>query len=822
MATPISSIEPTADDLILLQSVAASLGIPISLFLEKFLGPQIIDDSPSVTSQTEYTKEQFSLFLKAAAILKIPIWKFLGILSVFTSIHGSTATSSATLGSSSPETAQSNTDTDFQSPELERSSEPLIQHSNIRDNDAIDPALAPSVEALASTHDSNSGEGSVDQAPNFSHRSEDFQPHLTSFTEFPDLFSCVESGLGLVGTEESGAGGTNEAQWNEASNIDIGFGDESLIGDFSDGAVAGDSLLPFDDLPLQSPSEAMGLPLSSPYDVVGTDDAVNIPLDTFMMNTFAESSTSLLGNSPQRIGYDNRAASSFSNDLIDWEMLLPSCVTNSIFPPAVVAQSSESQLLSTINDFLADPISEDAHSILAEAVEKSKSGQRKNKSSKVVAVAGPKAKRIEKAKALPTDLVLRPKRAARTKIACMRCKFNRNKCIPNPYDPSRPCLDCEGASYKMTNLPCIYHVITDCILFRTTKLEPRHQFWLGLTSQPRKSDTSDDWVRFDFADSNTYPPLELVRSWRPTALRTIEISQGYGKSLALQIGKYEYQGSQDTRDIALPHPYCVVDLAEAEKAISRFAAETFQQYYEAKVNQADSISLYAFKLAYRMQPVSRLLRNCLKMWTYARYMEGGWTLSGADLLGLASNSNGQARLSDAFIIDFQIDEIFVRQLLQPSRKSILEELQKKILKREPKSWLVVFLTCYIILSSIELLIKQQQRTIHRRNPNRNYLATSLVRDLFNSSKIILSYFHYRKPGDNPFAQDWYSGAFAEKFRKSADLDDEQFQVIRYIATEARKRLPEFIELSKSDRYTDDCWFTGQLFLSDWQPPNVAS
>ncbi|KAF3188089.1 hypothetical protein TWF225_003864 [Orbilia oligospora] len=810
MATPLSSIDPTADDLILLQSVAASLGVPISRFLEEFLGPQIIDDPPSTRSQTEYTKEQFSLFLKAAATLKIPIWLFLGKISIFTSTctDDSTATSSATLGSSSPEPAQSNAD--------------LLQFSNIQRDDVIHPASASGVEPLMNTHGSisTSGQGgSTNQVPSFSHSSTDLQPHLNSFTDFPGLFPSIESDLDLAGIE--GRGGIGEAHWNETSSIDIGFGGENLIDEFGGGA--GDPLVAFDDLPPQNSSEAMGLPLSSPQTVLGIDNPVEIPSEVFMMNTFAESGASLLGNLSQVIDYNSMAASSSNSDLVDWQMVLPSCVTNNIFPLAEIAQSLEFQLLSTMNDFLVDPIPEDEHSILAEAVEKSKSSQRKSKTSKAAAVAGPKAKRIEKAKAsAPTDMALRPKRGVRSKIACMRCKFNKNKCIPNPYDPSRPCLDCEGASYTMTTLPCTYHAITDCILFRTTKLEPRHQFWLGLTNQPRKSDTSDDWVRFDFADSNAYPPLDLVQSWRPTAHKIIEISQGYGRSLALQICKYEPQGPQDMDNTILPHPYCVVDLAETERAISAFAAETFQQYYEAKVNQADSISLYAFKLAYRMQASSRLLRNCLKMWTYARYMEGGWTLSGSDLLGLASNSDGKARLSDAFIIDFQIDEIFVRQLLQPSKTAILEELQKKILGRERKSWLVIFLACFIILSSVELLIKQQQRTVYRRNPNRNYLNTSLVRDLFNSSKIILSYFHYRKPGDNPFAQDWYSGKFAEKFRKSADLDDEQFQVIRYIATEARKRLPDFIELSKSNRYTDDCWFTGQLFLSDWNPPNIAS
>ncbi|EGX44211.1 hypothetical protein AOL_s00210g83 [Orbilia oligospora ATCC 24927] len=816
MATPISSIDPTADDLILLQSVAASLGAPISRFLEEFLGPRIIDDPPSARPQTEYTKEQFSLFLKAAATLKIPIWLFLGKISIFTSTctDDSTATSSATLGSSSPEPAQSNAD--------------LIQFLNIQRDDVIHPASASSIEPLVNTHSSTSISeqgGGTHQVPSFSHSSTDLQPHLNSFTDFPGLFPSIEPDLDPAGIE--GRGGIDEAQWNETSNIDIGFGDENLIDELEFGSGAGDPLISFDDLCPQNSSEAMGLPLASPQNVLGVDDAVEIPSDVFMMNTFAESGASLLGSLSKVIDYNNMAiaASSSNSDLNDWQMVLPSCVTNNIFefPLAEIARSSEFQLFSTMNDFLVDPIPEDEHSILAEAVEKSKSSQRKSKTSKGAAVAGPKTKRIEKSKApAPTDMALRPKRGVRSKIACMRCKFNKNKCIPNPYDPSRPCLDCEGASYTMTTLPCTYHAITDCILFRTTKLEPRHQFWLGITNQPRKSDTSDDWVRFDFANSNAYPPLDLVQSWRPTAHKTIEISQGYGRSLALQICKYEPQGPQDMDNAVLPHPYCVLDLAETEKAISAFAAETFQQYYEAKVNQADSISLYAFKLAYRMQASSRLLRNCLKMWTYARYMEGGWTLSGLDLLGLASNSDGKARLSDAFIIDFQIDEIFVRQLLQPSKTAILEELQKKILGRERKSWLVIFLACFIILSSVELLIKQQQRTIHRRNPNRNYLNTSLVRDLFNSSKIILSYFHYRKPGDNPFAQDWYSGKFAEKFRKSADLDDEQFQVIRYIATEARKRLPEFIELTKSNRYTEDCWFTGQLFLSDWHPPNIAS
>ncbi|KAK6526000.1 hypothetical protein TWF281_011041 [Arthrobotrys megalospora] len=426
MAAPMSSIEPTADDLILLQSVAASLGVPISLFLQKFLGPQIIDDPPSVHSQPEYTKEQFSLFLKAAAILKVPIWQFLEIVSVFPSTNCSTATSSATLGSSSPETTQSNVDVNPQSPE--RPCEPLIQLPNAPEDDAvIHPTSISSIEPLADTRDSTDGQGGVDQTPGVSHSLEDFQQGLDNFNQFLELSSCMGSGLELASIEKRSR--TSEARWNETPYINIGFDNENLILEFDNGAESRDALISFDGISPQNPSETTGL--WSPHNAAGVDDAVNIPLDVFMTNTFAEASTSLTDNSPQIVDCDNGAASQFNNSLVNWQMLtlLPSCVANNIFSPAMITQPPESQPLSTMNDFLADPIPEEARSMLAEAVEKSKSGQRKGKNAKAAAVAGPKANRIEKAKAPPTDMALRPKRATRTKVACMRCKFNKNKVL---------------------------------------------------------------------------------------------------------------------------------------------------------------------------------------------------------------------------------------------------------------------------------------------------------------------------------------------------------------------------------------------------------
>src|SRR6202034_126681 len=87
--------------------------------------------------------------------------------------------------------------------------------------------------------------------------------------------------------------------------------------------------------------------------------------------------------------------------------------------------------------------------------------------------------------------------------ACIRCRFQRVRCVPDPDDEHGPCLTCKRIKRPtLSSLPCLRYIITDSLLYREQSA-PYQLF-------------SKRWQTMDLVD---------ITEWASAETKTIELTQ---------------------------------------------------------------------------------------------------------------------------------------------------------------------------------------------------------------------------------------------------------------------------------------------------------
>lgn len=90
----------------------------------------------------------------------------------------------------------------------------------------------------------------------------------------------------------------------------------------------------------------------------------------------------------------------------------------------------------------------------------------------------------------------------------------------------------------------------------------------------------------------------------------------------------------------------------------------------------------------------------------ARLIETPWNICGEETLGIPrvteADSPWYGTIPVTPIMDTQLDQIVIQSILSPLRKEVLQMLQAKFDKFQPKDWFELFATVFILLNTIEI------------------------------------------------------------------------------------------------------------------------
>lgn len=393
--------------------------------------------------------------------------------------------------------------------------------------------------------------------------------------------------------------------------------------------------------------------------------------------------------------------------------------------------------------------------------------------------------------------------------ACVRCRMQRNRCIPDPNNARGPCLTCQQKTVRMSRLPCLRYMVTDSTLFRTSL-----DYMAFYKSHPMIGPHHGDF--------------HLDRQWTSSPSKILCLGQLGAMHLKVELR--EFVPPANTTDVDLKGrpmyavPWAIVDPDAAVRSVNEYIDSGMHDYLYEHLDDTDRLRWNIFQAAHRASifpTPNRMLQKTLRLWVACRFIESKWRCwsdSGfADSEILASNPRDPFYDWDSLppYLDYQIASVIIHRILTPLRKEVLRELQGTFNTHSPKDWFVTFLTSFILLQNYEMQMQFQQQFAARRKAKVQYLDMPLVRATNSGAKTILAHFHYCYKGQQLFAEGFNWGS--PRVRRMARLDAEETDFMASCRDVVVQKAPTFQAINHSDAYHQEYWYTSQLFDSDWAP-----
>ncbi|PVH82364.1 hypothetical protein DL98DRAFT_414946 [Cadophora sp. DSE1049] len=336
--------------------------------------------------------------------------------------------------------------------------------------------------------------------------------------------------------------------------------------------------------------------------------------------------------------------------------------------------------------------------------------------------------------------------------ACVRCKMQRTRCIPNPFDPRGVCLTCKKvANTRVVNLPCLRYKIPDARLFR-------EGYMPGLVWSRR-------WESMEMND---------VSTWADSEIRRIEVTQDYSPNpIVLRVRKFipidgdmlsrtwKYAG--EDKEAVLP-PYAIESLKEAERAYRDYIFKEGMQFFLSTLKRKDALVFDTYTMAIKaskchMSEQERVLLNMvIRLWVATRMICRSERIAGSDRLGMrpdlmdhTSSMHGLTPIPP--VMGAQIEVILIQGIMKPLRAMILEHLQKLILAHKPQNWFCIYLCIFILLHNASL-ITETDIAYAKKHGRKGFAMPEVIAELHMGANVLLAYFHYACRGQRLFTIDW--------------------------------------------------------------------
>ncbi|KAL2185634.1 hypothetical protein L209DRAFT_766348 [Thermothelomyces heterothallicus CBS 203.75] len=296
--------------------------------------------------------------------------------------------------------------------------------------------------------------------------------------------------------------------------------------------------------------------------------------------------------------------------------------------------------------------------------------------------------------------------------ACVRCRMQRNRCIPDPSNPRGPCFTCQQRTMRMSRLPCLRYMVTDSTLFRT-----------GLDYMP--------FYRTHPMAGPRYGDFHLERQWTDSPPKTLCLGQIGAIHVKIELRGFIPPANSNDVDLKgrpmYAVPWAIADPEPVVEAITEYIDRVITAYMAAYLDDTDPLVWNIFQVAYRASvfPVpNEMLKKTLRLWVACRFIESRWRCWSET--GWADDEIEAMNPKDPFYqdldspppyVDYQWTSIVIQRILTPLRKDVLRILQSTLNNHDSKDWFVTFLTCFILLQNYEMqMLFQRQFAQRRRAP----------------------------------------------------------------------------------------------------------
>lgn len=282
-----------------------------------------------------------------------------------------------------------------------------------------------------------------------------------------------------------------------------------------------------------------------------------------------------------------------------------------------------------------------------------------------------------------------------------------SQCNLDPRDEVGPCISCQKISNtKVFRVPCLRLKIVDIKLFKPGQVQ------------------GFEWTkRWENSPSGS----SEISQWASNETKVIKVTEGYtGDAVLLKVREFVPQPGDklarswvsrgERKSVPIP-PYAIVDLAEAERSYNKYIEKGIVECLKRVLGPREKLVWRTYALALSLAqaestpPAEKaLLSKTLYLWMSIRLSTKSCVIVGEETLGMSrdimdqtSPLHGQIPLPP--VMGAQIDSLLIKKIQVPTRRELLETLQKIIQSNKQKTWMTTYLVTFILLHNISLITK---------------------------------------------------------------------------------------------------------------------
>ncbi|KAI0536172.1 hypothetical protein GGR58DRAFT_528618 [Xylaria digitata] len=347
--------------------------------------------------------------------------------------------------------------------------------------------------------------------------------------------------------------------------------------------------------------------------------------------------------------------------------------------------------------------------------------------------------------------------------ACIRCRMQKIRCIPDPGEPETGCCLCCRKVLSLETkkvihrIPCLRWNLNEVFLFRVGGLALTKR-WTGVSVENIQScDWADERVVTIGICITTLlcDPLPLrVRRFKPN---NTDVQHRYWKS----------EETEPPIVVTVP-AYALADVditsqeyqwfvgQNAEEAIRRFVNDTTVDYY---VRWTFSVALSHGAKAEnegfgttKGDPV-KLFRNYFRLWLASRFTIGSAYIAHGheNLEGKTLPPTYQGKQFMSRMITAQFDSIGYKHVLSRLKRKVLDELWLLMQKRTDATFFTVYLIVFMMLHEISVACQDRRRRAKEQGLKTYYDLEEAAGKLKHGADIILGHWHYYKGDLDPLS-----------------------------------------------------------------------
>ncbi|KAI0196787.1 hypothetical protein EV127DRAFT_476842 [Xylaria flabelliformis] len=406
----------------------------------------------------------------------------------------------------------------------------------------------------------------------------------------------------------------------------------------------------------------------------------------------------------------------------------------------------------------------------------------------------------------------------RKRRACIRCRMQKIRCIPDPGKPETAyCLCCNkvlGLDTKKVihRIPCLRWNLNEVVLFRVGGLGFT-QRWAGVCAEniPPSDWVDERVVTIGMGVTKLFcDPIPLkVRRFKPNGM---DIQHRYWK----------YKETEPPLVVTIP-AYALADIdatseeyrcyvkRNAEEAIRRFTRDTtvndiVRRTFSAAISHSAKVANRDFGKT-KGNPAT-LFQNYFRLWLASRFTLGSaYVAAGHE--NLEASTPPCERKFVSRMITAQFDSIGYNHVLLKLKREVLDELWLLMQKRTDATFFTVYLIVFMMLHEVSVACQDRRRRAKEQGLKTYYDLEDVTAKIKHGADVILGHWHYYKGDLDPLTNS--EAVMVRQF--GADSAEE---ILTLIATRQK-----YEQMKKKPRdeidWEDPLYLVSQMFERDWRP-----